>query len=235
MRHGLRLSGQPLVMSRTVWFLTSNAGKLEEAKHHFQPLGIEVNALEVPEGSIIEPQSDDLEAVARAKLRQAMNHLPHADAMVMVEDAGLFVDALDGFPGVYSSYVFSTVGNQGILRLLSHLVDDDPVRIKNLRSASFQAVSALWDGQQVLVGRGVCKGSIATDVQGEAGFGFDPVFVPADLDDQGEPVSPDTLGAVSTHGQTFGTVGPFTKHQFSHRRRALEDLLRQVPRPEHEQ
>ena len=70
MRHGLRLSGQPLVMSRTVWFLTSNAGKLEEAKHHFQPLGIEVNALEVPEGSIIEPQSDDLEAVARAKLRK---------------------------------------------------------------------------------------------------------------------------------------------------------------------
>jgi inosine/xanthosine triphosphate pyrophosphatase family protein len=40
---------------------------------------------------------------------------------------------------------------------------------------------------------------------------------------------------VSTHGQTFGTVGPFAKHQFSHRRRALEDLLRQLPAPEHEQ
>ena len=110
-------------MSSTVWFLTSNAGKLEEATHHFQPLGMEVKPLEVPEGSIIEPQSDDLEEVARAKLQQAMQHLPHEGAMVMVEDAGLFVDALDGFPGVYSSYVFSTVGNSGVLRLLSHLVD----------------------------------------------------------------------------------------------------------------
>ena len=235
MGHGLRLSVEPTSMSSTVWFLTSNAGKLEEATHHFQPLGMEVKPLEVPEGSIIEPQSDDLEEVARAKLQQAMQHLPHEGAMVMVEDAGLFVDALDGFPGVYSSYVFSTVGNSGVLRLLSHLVDDDPVRIKNLRSASFQAVAALWDGHEVLIGRGICKGSIATEVQGEAGFGFDPVFVPADLDDQGEPVSPDTLGVVSTHGQTFGTVGPFAKHQFSHRRRALEDLLRHLPAPEHEQ
>lgn len=212
-----------------MWFLTSNAGKLEEAQHHFNDLGIEVKGLDLAKDTIHEPQADDLETVARSKIAQAMAHLPHKDAMVMVEDAGLFVDALDGFPGVYSSYAFSTIGNHGILRLLSHLMDDDPVRIKNLRSASFEAVVALWDGENVLIGKGVCKGAIATKAQGEAGFGFDPIFIPADLDDSGEPLSPGDLGAVSTHGQTFGVVGPYTKHQFSHRRRALEDLLNQLP------
>lgn len=216
-------------MNRTVWFLTSNAGKLEEAQHHFQQLGLEVKRLSVEEDIVVEPQAVDLETVARSKIAQAMDHLPHDGAMVLVEDAGLFVDALDGFPGVYSSYAFSTIGNHGILRLLSHLVDDDVVRIKNLRSASFEAVAALWDGEKILIGKGACKGSIATAVQGEGGFGFDPIFIPADLDGSGEPLSPGMMGEVSTHGQTFGVVGPYTKHQFSHRRRALEDLLCQLP------
>ena len=150
--------------------------------------------MDLPDTVVVEPQADDLETVARSKIAQAMNHLPQKDAMVMVEDAGLFVDALDGFPGVYSSHAFSTIGNHGILRLLSHLVDDDPVRIKNLRSASFQAVAALWDGEKVLIGKGVCKGAIATDIQGEAGFGLDPIFIPSDLDESGEPLSPVRVG-----------------------------------------
>lgn len=215
-------------MDTTVWFLTSNAGKLAEATHHFSKLGMTVRALEVPEGSIVEPQASSLEEVAEAKIRQAMEHLPHEGAMVLVEDAGLFVDALDGFPGVYSSYVHETVGNAGMLRLLAHLLSEDPARSKRLRSASFQAVAALWDGQEIHVGKGVCKGSIAHDVEGEGGFGYDPIFIPSDLDEQGRPLDPETLGAVSTHGQTFGSVDAEMKHQFSHRRRALDDIVQQV-------
>jgi len=66
-------------------------------------------------------------------------------------------------------------------------------------------------------------------MQGEAGFGFDPVFIPADLDGEGEPLSPDVLGVESTHGMTFGAVEPSKKQVFSHRRKALDDLLRQLP------
>lgn len=215
-------------MDTTVWFLTSNAGKLAEATHHFSTLGMTVRALKVPEGSIVEPQASTLEEVAEAKIRQALEHLPHEGAMVLVEDAGLFVDALDGFPGVYSSYVHETVGNAGMLRLLAHLLSEDPARSKRLRSASFQAVAALWDGQEIHVGKGVCKGSIAHDVEGEGGFGYDPIFIPSDLDEEGRPLDPETLGAVSTHGQTFGSVDAEIKHQFSHRRRALDDIVRQV-------
>ena len=134
-------------MDKTVWFLTSNPGKLAEAAHHFAQHGMVVRSLDVPAGAVIEPQASSLEEVAKAKLRQAMDHLPHHNAVVLVEDAGLFVDALDGFPGVYSSYVHETVGNLGMIRLLSHLQSEDPVQAKRLRSASFQAVAAMWDGE----------------------------------------------------------------------------------------
>ncbi|MEC7064652.1 MAG: non-canonical purine NTP pyrophosphatase [Candidatus Thermoplasmatota archaeon] len=217
-------------MDKTVWFLTSNPGKLAEAAHYFAQHGMVVRGLDVPAGAVIEPQASSLEEVAKAKLRQAMDHLPHHNAVVLVEDAGLFVDALDGFPGVYSSYVHETVGNLGMIRLLSHLQSEDPVQAKRLRSASFQAVAAMWDGETILIGRGVCKGSIALESQGEGGFGYDPIFVPLDLDEHGEALDPGTLGAVSTHGQTFGVVDADTKHRFSHRRRALDDLIGQAQR-----
>ena len=215
-------------MDNTVWFLTSNAGKLAEAAHHFSKLGLTVRGLEVPEGAVVEPQASTLTEVAEAKIRQALNHLPHDDAMVLVEDAGLFVDALDGFPGVYSSYAHETIGNAGILRLLSHLLSEDPARSKRLRSASFQAVAVLWDGQEFHVGKGICKGSIAHEIEGDGGFGYDPIFIPSDLDEEGVPLDPETLGVTSTHGQTFGSVEAEIKHKFSHRRRALDDIVQQV-------
>lgn len=216
-------------MENVVWFLTGNAGKVEEASHHFAPLGYEVRQLKVENAAIVEPQAADLETVAQAKLDQAMAHLPSPTSMMMVEDAGLFVDALNGFPGVFSAHALNTIGTVGVLRLLSHLTSEDPVQSKRLRSARFEAVAALWNGERTVVGHGVCPGSIATELQGEGGFGFDPIFIPADLDADGEALPPDVLGEVSTHGQTFGAVKLTIKHRFSHRRRALEDLLRQLP------
>ena len=113
-------------MDKVVWFLTGNEGKLEEARQHFASLGILVEGLSVPEGEIVEPQADNLLDVATAKIHQALNHLPSEGSMVLVEDAGLFVSALNGFPGVYSSYAYETIGCQGMVKLLSHLESEDP-------------------------------------------------------------------------------------------------------------
>jgi len=226
LRQGHRLGPLRPCMDGIIWFLTGNEGKLREARHHFSALGYEVKPLVVPEGSVVEPQAGTLEAVAFAKIEQAKLHLPHANAIVLVEDAGLFVDALNGFPGVYSAYAMDTIGPNGILRLMQHLTTEDIVQVKKLRSAAFQAVAVLWDGEQCWVGRGECKGSIAMDVRGEEGFGFDPVFIPYDLDEFGDAMTPDRLGTVSTHGQTFGEVDAATKHAFSHRRRALDALVK---------
>jgi XTP/dITP diphosphohydrolase len=219
-------------MTRTIWFLTSNAGKLKEATHHLQPLGYTVRLLNVDEGAIVEPQVDTLEEVAQSKITQALNHLPEGEQsedMILVEDAGLFIDALNGFPGVYSAYTLDTIGCSGVLRLLNHLQSEDTIQCAQLRSAEFQAVAALWMNGQILYGNGICPGWIALEGRGDDGFGFDPVFIPNDLDEFGEPLPPGTYGEKSAHGKTFGTMPIEEKQAYSHRSRALNDLLRQLP------
>jgi XTP/dITP diphosphohydrolase len=216
-------------MGRTVWFLTGNLGKVKEATHHLQPLGYDVKQLIVPEGTITEPQADSLTEVAMAKIEQAIPHMTNPEDLLLVEDAGLFVDALDGFPGVYAAYALHTIGCPGMLRLLNHLGSEDPVQSANLRSASFQAVAVMWSNGQVLIGNGRCPGWIANEMTEGEGFGFDPVFVPSDLDEHGEPLPAGQYGAISTHGASFGAISIEEKQKFSHRTRALEDLLRQLP------
>tara|TARA_B100001142_G_scaffold330236_1_gene397215 strand:+ start:2374 stop:3039 length:666 start_codon:yes stop_codon:yes gene_type:complete len=219
-------------MTRTIWFLTSNAGKLKEATHHLQPLGYTVRLLNVDEGAIVEPQVDTLEEVAQSKITQALNHLPEGEQsedMVLVEDAGLFIDALNGFPGVFSAYTLDTIGCSGVLRLLNHLQSEDTIQCAQLRSAEFQAVAALWMNGQILYGNGICPGWIALESSGDEGFGFDPVFIPNDLDEFGEPLPSGTYGEKSAHGKTFGAMPIEEKQAYSHRSRALNDLLRQLP------
>ena len=200
---------------RTVWFMTGNVGKVREAKHALEPLGFEVKQLIVEGVEISEPQCDDLEIVARSKLQQAQAHLPHSDDALMVEDAGLFVDALDGFPGVYSAYVLKTLGCNGMLKLMEG---------NNNRNAEFQAVAALLLDGDVFISRGVCQGALAAKASGEDGFGFDPIFVPNDLEREGI--------VHATNGLTFADVDLSIKENFSHRRKALDGLLELLSTPE---
>ena len=206
------INGQYQVDSmRTVWFMTGNVGKVREAKHALEPLGFDVKQLVVDGVEISEPQCDDLEIVARSKLQQAQAHLPHPNDALMVEDAGLFVDALDGFPGVYSAYVLKTLGCAGILKLMDN---------KANRNAEFQAVAALLLDDEVHVSRGICQGVIAAEASGSDGFGFDPVFVPNDIEREGS--------VHTTNGRTFADVDLSLKEQFSHRRKALDGLIKSL-------
>ncbi len=211
----------------TIWFLTTNPGKVDEAREYFSKHGIPVRQLEI-EAS--EPQADDLEAVALSKIEQALPHLPNPDDMLLVEDAGLFVDARNGFPGVYSAYVLETLDVHGILKLMDHLQSEDPIQDGNLRSAEFRSVAALYKNGQTIVAEGVCPGRIAHEpVMGE-GFGFDPIFIPADLDEDGKSLAIGEIGAKSTHGKPFGGIPLVEKQQYSHRHRALENLLSNLDR-----
>ena len=219
-------------MSPTIWFLTGNAGKLAEADNHLTKLGYSVRQLIVDEGQLYEPQATSLKVVAESKINQALGHLPSEfkeGDMILVEDAGLFVSALDGFPGVYSSYVHSTIGNLGIIRLLNHLETEDPVSSASLRSAQFRAVAALWRNGQIIIGEGICPGHIATKTMEGHGFGFDPIFIPYDLDANLQSLTAGNYGEYSTHGKTFGAVDLEVKNKFSHRSRALQNLFSQLP------
>ncbi|ELZ26802.1 Ham1 protein [Halosimplex carlsbadense 2-9-1] len=113
----------------TVTFVTTNPGKVNEAREY---LAEPVEQLDFDTPEI---QHADLGAIAAHKARAAYEH---TDEPVFVDDAGLFVDAFDGFPGPYSSYVHDTVGVERVWRLTSE--EDD-------RAASFRGVVAYCDGE----------------------------------------------------------------------------------------
>ena len=187
----------------TLNFLTGNSGKLVEAQNLLSPLGWEIQSFhidgKVPE--IIEPQSDNLTTVALAKIAQGVELLAtqgRFEESLLVEDSGLFIDALPEFPGVYSAHVLQSIGCEGILRLL----DEN-------RSAHFLTVAALWTGEAVEVFVGRCDGTISIDVKGDGGFGYDPIFIPNECE----------------NGRTFAEMSAEEKSTYSHRGRALRALF----------
>ena len=138
---------------------------------------------------LVEIQSDSLEEIAKEKARSAYSK---TQKPVIVEDDGLFVDALAGFPGQYSSYVFKTIGNAGVLKLLEDRED---------RSASFRSLVAFFDGNSLQLFEGKVAGKISEKIA-QGGWGYDPIFVPEGAD------------------VTFAELS--NKNDYSHRRKALE-------------
>lgn len=141
-----------------IHFVTSNKGKFAEAQVIFDDLvqrDIGYNEI----------QADTLDEVASFGIKEVRERLP---GPVMLEDAGLFVEALRGFPGVYSAYVQKTIGNNGILRLMEGVED---------RRAYFKSVVAYAEpGLEPRFFSGVVDGRIGFEARGTRGFGYDPIF-----------------------------------------------------------
>jgi XTP/dITP diphosphohydrolase len=150
---------------RPVVFATSNRGKLEEARAILAPFGISVEGYD---GKGTEIQADTTSEVASYASRGAAKA---AGKAVLVEDAGLYVESLNGFPGPYSAYAFKTIGVSGIIALLR----PSPRR----RAAKFVSSLAYCEplGEPVLF-EGSALGTIAMRARGTKGFGFDPIFIP---------------------------------------------------------
>jgi XTP/dITP diphosphohydrolase len=173
-----------------VTFASTNQNKYGEVRSILAPHGIEVDFAKT---ELVEIQSDSLEDIAREK---AISAYAKVGRPVIVEDDGLFIDALRGFPGQYSSYVFKTLGNAGILKLLEGAKS---------RSAHFLSIIAYHDGGEARLFQGRVDGSIA-DKPAQGGWGYDPVFVPA--------------GAQSTFAELAN------KNDYSHRRKALDGFAK---------
>lgn len=141
-----------------IYFVTSNKGKFVEARGIFENL-------EMRNIGYTEIQADRLEEVAAFGIKEVMNRL---EAPVMIEDAGLFINALKGFPGVYSAYVQKTLGNPGILKLMDGVKD---------RDAAFQSVVCYAEpGMEPKFFQGEVRGRIGFEARGDKGFGYDPIF-----------------------------------------------------------
>lgn len=178
---------------------TSNINKVKEAEIVLRDYGISLEPVPVRK---VEIQHDSLYEIARYAALHAFLALRRP---VVVEDSGLYVEALNGFPGPYSNYVFKTIGIRGVLKLLSDLQDPRE------RRARFLAVVALaLSEREVVIFDGVAEGYISTEARGSGGFGFDPIFVP--------------LG----ESRTFAEMGPEEKCRLSHRGQAFRRLAEWV-------
>jgi len=203
-------------------YVTTNPGKLHEAREY---LGAET--ITDYDYDYTEIQSDSLEAIAAEGAREAYREV---GAPVVVDDSGLFIEAFEGFPGPYSSYVEDKLGIERVWDL-AQTVDD--------RAASFRCVMAYCDGEPfaaspdpvdredraaaaaedraaaavagadaddgsdplpVKLFVGSVRGTIV-EPRGEGGFGYDPIF--------------------EHDGSTFAELGSEAKNALSHRGRAL--------------
>jgi XTP/dITP diphosphohydrolase len=150
--------------STKVYFATSSDSKFAEADLVLAEFGLKLGRLRTKGKEL---QSDDVAVVASAAAAElaTRHHSPF-----FVEDTGLFVKSLGGFPGAYASFVNRTIGPGGLLRLMAGHSE---------RSAEFVGAVAYVEGSRrprVFVGR--LKGNISLRARGRHGFGFDPVFVP---------------------------------------------------------
>ncbi len=194
LKKGLRKGSPRIGMHKVkLYLLTSNKGKVEEIARVAVKYGVELETVDAPK---LEVQSDSLREIA---LYSAINYYVSSGGMpVLTEDAGLFIRALNGFPGPYSSYVYRTLGVKGVLKLMDGVED---------REAYFEsAVAIVYDGLIVAETARV-NGLISKEARGEGGFGFDPIFIP--------------------HGftRTFAEMSIDEKNSISHRAKAVAKAL----------
>lgn len=146
---------------------------------------------------------EDHDTLEKNALQKASVVYKHFKQPCFADDTGLFVDALNGEPGVYSARYAGEHGNSqaNIDKLLEKLKSQ-----KN-RRAHFKTVFALKTENQEIILEGKIEGTISNERTGNGGFGYDPVFIP------------------SGHTKSFAELPMSVKNEISHRALATEKLL----------
>jgi len=175
-----------------VTFVTTNAGKFREARSSLGPFGVD---LRWKKRSLLEPQADDLADVARRKLESVRD----LRGYVLVEDSGLFIPSLKGFPGVYSAHFLKIWKFDPIFELLEH----------RDRRAYFRTVAALGHRGERWTFTGEVRGTIAKRPSGRNGFGYDPIFVPDGWSLTFADAPPEAKDRISHRGRAIRKVGRF--------------------------
>ena len=187
---------------------TRNEGKLRELRALLAIPDLQLETLaQHPLIGDLEEIGVTFEANARAK---AIHAARRAGMLALGEDSGLEVDALGGAPGVYSARYSGAHGDDSanVAKLLQQLAHAD-----NRRARFVCAVAiAEPDGEVTATARGACEGAIALAPRGQAGFGYDPVFLP-----DGAPgrtmaeLNQDEKAAISHRGQALRRIAPFLR------------------------
>ena len=214
---------------RTAILASQNKNKIKEIKAILEKYGLNVISRDdagIPEDDIEETgMTFEENSYLKARtifdvIRQEPGLEKYLDSPVIADDSGIMVDALGGAPGVFSAR-YAGEGctyNDNNVKMLGELADVP----EDKRGAGFVTVitliypdergvpaAAVKDGDvYVLTARGELRGSIADEIRGTEGFGYDPLFIPEGMD------------------KTFAELGPEFKNTISHRARALQELER---------
>lgn len=142
-------------------------------------------------------------------IKKAIEIAKRTNAIVIADDTGLFVDKLQGRPGVYSSRYGgeNATYNDNNKKLLKEL---EGIPLEQ-RTAKFVTVIAIvLEDKSIRTVSGECSGKIGLEIKGEKGFGYDPLFV------------------VDEYGKTFAELGEEVKNTISHRAKALKKLKEEL-------
>lgn len=183
---------------------TRNTHKTAEIRHILGHCFVVTDVTSHPQLPEIEETGTTFLENARLK---AIGISSLVDDWVLADDSGLEVDALDGRPGVWSSSFGGEEGDhaKNNARLLTEMHD----RVD--RTARFRCTLVLArHGKERAIFRGTVEGRIAEASTGAAGFGYDPLFIPAG------------------HHESLADLGPEVKSHLSHRARAIQDFLQSV-------
>ena len=186
---------------KKIVFATNNSHKLDElraiAAGRFEVLSL----ADIDCHDDIPETADTLEGNALQKARYVKQHFGYD---CFADDTGLMVDALDGAPGVYSAR-YAGPGHDSAANMAKLLSEMEG---KTDRRARFVTVIALIEGDRETTFEGCVEGRILTAPDGNAGFGYDPVFAPDEAD-----------------GRSFASMSAEEKNAISHRGRATRRLM----------
>ncbi len=174
--------------SKKINLATKNMDKYEEMRNILEDYNLDLRVVDLKGTEI---QAFSVLSVAEHSAKEIASK---TDDAFIVEDSGIYVNSLYGFPGPYSAFVYKTIGLGGIVRLLKNRED---------KSAEFHSALVYGDkGKVVKSFIGICEGTVSTDLQGELGFGYDPIFIP------------------KGKNKTFAEMELKEKNQISHRSKA---------------
>jgi XTP/dITP diphosphohydrolase len=152
----------------------------------------------------VEENQDTFEENSLKKAKEVSEFI---EMPCIADDSGLCIDILNGWPGVYTARFLGENAtpeqrNEAILEKMKDLKGEE-------RKARVECVVTYYEKGKVIIGRGEIEGKIAKSPRGENGFGFDPIF---ELE----------------NGKTYAELTKEEKNKISHRKRALENLKKQL-------
>lgn len=181
-------------------FATGNAGKAREVAMMFADMDVCVKTLK--EAGIYADIIEDGQTFMENARIKAQTIAKLTDKIVLADDSGLVIDYLNGEPGIYSARYLGEdtpydVKNAHILKLMENVPREE-------RTARFVcAMAAVMPDGEVIETEGVMEGIIGYKIEGENGFGYDPVFYLPEFEASSAQITPEEKNAVSHRGKAL--------------------------------